>query len=118
MLSTELNNIEAEFDKKVNELRQIDLHLLGDGEDSKIYDFGMKTMRGNEAFTVPDFGNIKSFLLTTVRQQVEKALREVMVKKNQEPFIGHQCQCGNNIYCEQRNQSTDEQDRKIVNYLK
>lgn len=70
-----LNNFHAEtdkmFDEKVNELRR-------DLGTEKVYEFGYKTIKGNEMFTVPDWGNIKAFLHQRTEDLLAALREEVM----------------------------------------
>lgn len=76
-----------EFDKKRN-----DLHTTQDFTKSKdgiIYDFGYKTLRGNEIFTIVDFGNIKTYLLQSQKSLLETLVEDLEEKKK----IKHDLAC-------------------------
>lgn len=71
-------SILKEFEEKVDEL-----HTTQDftnGEDGRTYEFGYKTLRGNEIFTVTDMGNIKNFLSKALDQYAEARVKEVSSK--------------------------------------
>jgi len=75
----------SQFDEKVNEIRR-DTHW-GNNQDGPVHEFGLKVQRFDaegdcaELFTVPDWGNIKHFLSSSLHQlaeaQKEKALEIV-----------------------------------------
>jgi hypothetical protein len=73
-----------EFDENVNELRR-DL-AEGDGE-GEVHKFGYKVKRGNELFTVPDWGNVKSFIRSLL-ESARKEEREKAEKNQVEADIG------------------------------
>ena len=65
----------AEFDKRVNEL-----HTTQDftnNNDGKVCEFGYKTLREDEIFTVVDMGNIKNFISKALAAQEEKLSKEM-----------------------------------------
>jgi hypothetical protein len=63
---------EKEFDEKVNELRRMMPEGIG---ETKIVDFGYKLSRdGEEVFTVTDFGNIKVFIRTLLKEARKELL--------------------------------------------
>jgi len=64
---------EEEFNEKMNVLRR-------DMGTKKVYDFGYKTQRGKELFTVTNWGNIKDFIrtiLTRERRAVAEEIKEM-----------------------------------------
>src|SRR3990167_7862997 len=65
-----IDKIIEEFDKKVRELKNPDNAFSADG-DTGTYDFGYRTVRGSEIFTVVDFGNIKSFIRQALAEPIQ-----------------------------------------------
>ncbi len=72
----EMPGWEKRFDEKRNELRNIP--PLGDGVDSEIVEFGYKTQRGNELFSVVDWGNIKAFIASEIATAYNQGKEEVV----------------------------------------
>lgn len=60
--------IEAKFDEKVKELKDL---FPNEGQESKIVDFGYKVRKNNEFFSVVDWGNIKSFIYSALDKAVQ-----------------------------------------------
>jgi hypothetical protein len=67
--NTSINNWEAKFDEEVKE--------LDDGIGAMHHDFGYKMRKGDEIFTVPDWGNIKQFISQLLEKQVGKIVEEI-----------------------------------------
>lgn len=65
-----------EFDEKINEVSR-ETHW-GDAQDSPIHDFGYKTQRDDELFTITDFSNIKKFIEShfTDNRVLEEKMKE------------------------------------------
>lgn len=68
--------LSAEFDKKFNELRNLDKFNIAN--ESKLVEFGFKVKRGDEIFSIVDFGNIKSFFFS----QIDKILDEIVPEED------------------------------------
>ena len=86
-MSEEINKIEKEFDEKVNELRR-ETHW-GYEDESPAHEFGVKVQRNTgfdedskELFTIPDWGNIKNFLHSSLLKYRESVLEEIKGKIN------------------------------------
>lgn len=62
--------------------------LLFKGEESPRAEFGYKVRRGNEIFTVVDWGNIWNFIEKAISQSKEELVEEI--KKQVENFIEDQ----------------------------
>lgn len=69
-----------EFEEKINELNNT--HDFTKDKDGVVHEFGYKTLRGNEIFTIVDWDNIKQFhakrkemLIQSVENKREESLQ-------------------------------------------
>ena len=63
---------EKEFDQKISELKR-------DGGTEEIYEFGYRTITTqNEIYTIPDWGNVKSFIRTLLSSQKEQFATQII----------------------------------------
>lgn len=69
--------IDEKFDEKVKELSN---PFYLDNADGDTADFGYKTLRDNEIFTITDWGNVKKFLHEAIASAKEEGRREALEK--------------------------------------
>lgn len=91
-----------EFDKKVKEVQDLTNELLGQREngDSRIVEFGMKTITDDEIYTIPDWGNIRKF--------VEGAFKEIEEEES-EKHRNAGCKCGDCGYIRRMKGQNDKE---------
>lgn len=71
-----ITEIIEEFKERKNDLRKMNAEDCTEGGDSKSIEFGYKTLKGLEVFSIVDWGNIEAFLRSHITALLDHAIAE------------------------------------------
>ncbi len=71
-----IEDVVEEFKQKVKELNTV--QDWTNREEGEVYEFGYKTLKGDEIFTITDFGNIEKWLTKSLTSLVQTSKEELI----------------------------------------